>query len=475
MEKKSTISQFPPVVAVLGHVDHGKTSLLDAIRKSGVAEKEFGSITQKIGASSVEIEHEGKKRKITFIDTPGHEAFAKMRGRGAQAADVGILVVSSVDGVMPQTKESISLLKASGMPFIVALTMSDREGKNPEKVKGQLGSEGIALEGLGGDTPVIEVSAKDGVNIKELLELILLVQELHAEENKSSDKFSGIVIESTHDMRVGPKATVVVKNGKISLRDEIETESTKGRARTLINDRGKMLQVAEKGDAVELLGFEKVPSVGEIVYKKGEMDSNEEQKDETKKSLYDEDLLTLVIVADTQGSLEAILSALPQNINIVLQKTGEVTTADVLFGKSVGALVLGFNVRIKPEVAKLAITEKVLVKNYSLIYEMLDEIKDAVEGKELSLQEEVYGAAKILASLPFEKTKVMGVSVIEGRIAKGDRIRLIRGEEELGEANITSVRKGKEITSKVEKGEEAGIIVSPFLDFGVGDVIISHS
>ena len=482
MDKKITaIQDFPPVVAVLGHVDHGKTTLLDTIRKTSVAAREHGGITQKIGASSVEVEHEGGKRRITFIDTPGHEAFAKMRGRGAQAADIGLLIVSSVDGVMPQTKESISLLKTSNVPYIVVLTKSDDQGKNPEKTKQQLVKEEVMIEGYGGQVPIIEVSAKTGENIKELLDLILLVNDVHPKAStvNSSSSLSGIVIESKQDPKAGPKATVVIKNGTISVRDDITTGEMSGRVRSLITDSGKQVQIASVGDAVEVLGFEKAPTVGNTVYKGGETPSfakaSEGKQEEDKRVLDGEEIISLILVADTLGSLEAIIAALPPKINLISKKTGEITSADVLLAKSTGALVLGFNIKIRPDIAKLGSAEKVLVKNYSIIYEMLDEIKDVVDGKALSLLEEVYGTAKVLASFPFDKQTVMGIKVLEGRVAKGDKVRIERGEKVIGEGYINSVRQAKVSTSKVEAGVEAGIIIGPSIDFTIGDMVICHS
>ncbi|MCL6096748.1 MAG: GTP-binding protein [Patescibacteria group bacterium] len=481
---------YPPVVAVLGHVDHGKTTLLDAIRKTSIALGEHGGITQKIGASSIEITHEGKKRKITFIDTPGHEAFSLMRTRGVQAADIGLLVVSSVDGVMPQTKESIQLLKASKIPFIVVLTKSDDPNKNPEKAKQQLLKEEVLLENYGGDIPVLEVSAKTNTNIKELLELILLVFDMkkHSGFYKFSpnNPFSAIVIESKLDQKSGPRATLIVKNGTILLRDEIVCTDISGRVRTIINDLGQRLEKATVGDAVEVLGFEQVPKVGEVVFKKSEkavqdpiqIPASEAEGGEVKElgpnTDIDTNVLSVIICADSQGTLEAIVNQMPERIKIAMAKTGDIETSDVLFAKSVGAIILGFNIKIKPEVVKLAATEKIILKNYFLIYEMMDEIQDLLDGKILSLQEEVFGTAKILARFPFEKTEVLGIVVTDGRIARGDRVRVMRGEEAIGEANISSVRQGKETVSKVEKGQEAGIILSPFLDFTIGDVLISH-
>lgn len=477
MDKKNTENQFfPPVVAVLGHVDHGKTTLLDTIRKTSIAAREHGGITQKIGASSVEITHEGEKRRITFIDTPGHEAFAKMRGRGAQAADIGLLIVSAVDGVMPQTKESIALIKASGVPYIVVITKIDSEEKNPEKAKKQLAAEEVMLEGYGGDVPLIEVSAKTGSNIKELLDLILLVNDLHPkkEEISPNSPLKAVVIESKQDPKAGAKASIVIKNGKIAVRDEINAGKVTGRVRSLISDNGAQVKEAGIGEAVEILGFETAPTVGDIVYKGTEI-AVKESEDENSRNAHDETAISLILVADTLGSLEAILASLPPKINVISKKTGEITTADVLMAKSIGALVLGFNIKIKPDVTKLASTEKVLVKNYTIIYEMIQEIEDVVEGKRLSLLEEIYGVAKILASFPYEREKVMGIKVLEGRVAKGDKVRIERGEEVIGEGYINSVRTGKEQTSKVETGSEAGIIVGPALDFTIGDMVICHS
>jgi translation initiation factor IF-2 len=475
MDAKTTInSSFPPVVAVLGHVDHGKTTLLDTIRKTSIAAREHGGITQKIGASSVEIDHEGKKRRITFIDTPGHEAFSKMRGRGAQAADIGLLIVSSVDGVMPQTKESISLLKASGVPYIVVLTKSDSEQKNPEKAKQQLMAEQVLLEEYGGDVPAIEISSKTGLNIKELLDLILLVNDLHPKPDDISlaSPLKAIVIESKQDPKAGAKASIVIKNGKIAVRDEVTTGQVSGKVRSLILDSGEQVKEAGIGEAVEVLGFDKAPSVGEMVTRGSESPLNEPNEE---KAVRDEGAISLILVADTLGSLEAILASLPEKINVISKKTGEITTADVLLAKSVGALVLGFNIKIRPDVAKLALTEKTLVKNYTIIYEMLQEIEDVVEGKRLSLLEEIYGVAQVLASFPFDKQVVMGIKVLEGRVAKGDKVRIERGDEVIGEGYINSVRVGKDQTSKVESPLEAGIIVGPAIDFAIGDMVICHS
>ena len=475
---------FPPVVAVLGHVDHGKTSLLDAIRKTNIAEREHGGITQKIGASSIEVMHEGNKRRITFIDTPGHEAFSKMRGRGTQAADIGILVISAVDGVMPQTKESIGLLKDSKLPFIVAITKVDDPKKLVDKTIDQLLKEEVMIEGYGGDVPFIEVSAKEGLNIQKLLDLILLVFDLKIDAkfypHSKEGQFKGIVIESKLDQKRGSVASVVVKNGELSLKDDLYSDEGKlGKVRNLVSAEGLNVKGASVGEAVEILGFEKAPSVGSII-SNTPVDLQAQTIAESSLSTspfdrVDENVVAIVLCADTLGSLEAIKNSLPDKARVVREKTGEIEVSDVLYAKSTGAIVLGFNVKLKPEILKLAKTEKILVKIYTIIYEMIDEISDFVKGKLEAMQEEVLGIGKILASFPFEKTKVMGIKVQEGRVAKNDKLRLLRGEEIIGESHVTSVRIGKEQASKLEEGQEGGIIISPFLDFTIGDMVLSHN
>jgi translation initiation factor IF-2 len=472
---------YPPVIAVLGHVDHGKTTLLDAIRKTNIADREHGGITQKIGASEIEINHEKRLRKITFIDTPGHEAFSQMRGRGVKAADIALLIVALNDGIKPQTKESIELLKTSKTPFIVVLTKSDLPDTSVEKVKQQLLKEEITLESYGGDVPSIEVSAKTNHNVKELLDLILLIYDVNHDKFNFSSKndLEAIIIESKLDPKAGPKATAVVKNGVLKVRDEVWAGNIKGKIRSLVNDKGKQVNEVTVGEAVEILGFEDVPKVGEVVTVKPEEEKELVKLDtdiqEQEPHALQDKMPTFIICADTYGSLEAIISSLPQDLKIASSKTGDIESSDVLFAKSVNAVILGFNIKIKPDVLKLAETEKVLLRNYSLIYEMIEEVEDLLEGKRLALEEQVYGIAKILASFPFEKTKALGISVIEGRVAKGDRVRIMRGEEIIGESHINSVRIGKDQTSKVEKGQEAGIVISPLLDFTIGDMLICHN
>ncbi|MCL5970454.1 MAG: GTP-binding protein [Patescibacteria group bacterium] len=481
MVKNNNKNWYPPVVAVLGHVDHGKTTLLDAIRKTSVAQREHGGITQKIGASKIDIVQDGNKKSINFIDTPGHEAFSKMRSRGAIASDIGLLIVSSVDGVMPQTREGIGLLKASSIPYIVVLTKADLPTKNSEKVKQQLLKEEVMVEGYGGQIPVIEVSAKTGENVKELLDLILLVYELNEKlyENRSeSNQFKAIVIESKLDQRSGPKATIVIKDGTVNQREELISDPPAGgpaKVKTIINDKGEQQNSATVGMAVEILGFQKVPAVGSIIYKKDQVSIQQPAGREVEtidKEKLAGSLISVILRTDTEGSLEAITNSLAPEIFIISQKTGEITPADILLAKSTGSIIIGFNIKVAPDVLKQARTEKVLLKNYSIIYELLDELKDAMEGKILSQQEEIYGRAKVLASFPYEKTKVLGIAVLDGRVAKGDKVRIERKDEVIGESFISSARQGKNQVSKIEKGQEGGVIISPQVDFTIGDMVI---
>jgi translation initiation factor IF-2 len=485
-ESTDQSKHFPPVVAVLGHVDHGKTTLLDAIRKSSIVDTEKGGITQKIGASSVEIEHEGTKRWITFIDTPGHEAFGKMRGRGAQAADVALLIISLADSVKPQTRESIEVLKSTDTPFIVVLTKSDLPDVYPDKSKKDLAKEGVSVEGFGGDIQVIEVSAKTGSNIKELLDLILLIFDLHEDSldtpKSENAPLQAIVIESKLDPKAGSKATVVVKNGSLKVREMLKADNQVFKVRAVLNDEGKNVESATIGEAIEVFGFEKAPQVGSIVTHESEPTESSQsavEKPRAKEAVYkrveEHKGLSVILVADTQGSLEAIISSLPEGVKVVSKKTGEVTDADILLAKSTGSLILSFNVKVKPKMVTLALSEKVLVRNYDVIYELLDEVHDAQEGKLQSQMEQIYGTAKILQKFPFDKSFAFGITVTDGRIAKGDRVRILRGEEKIGETSIKSLRIGKDPLSKVEAGREAGIVFNAPLDILVGDMILSHS
>ncbi|MBI2036544.1 translation initiation factor IF-2 [Candidatus Microgenomates bacterium] len=460
-----------PVVAILGHVDHGKTSLLDAIAKTNVAIREHGGITQGIGAFTVV----SNSHSITFIDTPGHEAFAKMRSRGASAADIAVLVVAADDGVMPQTKESIAHIKQAKIPLAVAVTKIDLPGANIEKVKQQLVKEGLTLEGAGGDIPVVPVSSKTGKGLANLLEMIILLSQMANINSSKTAEFEGVIIESKLDRKKGALATVIVKNGTLHVGEEIVAEEVLGKVRALLNDRGENVKEASCGQPAEILGFASVPPVGAKVMGKGKSPQLSHLPQVKTQQSAEGRRLGIILKAENQGVLEAISESLPQDdINIIFSSTGDPTQADILLAKSTSAIVVGFNSAVSQSVSKLAETEGVLVKTYRLIYELIKELKEAAElFQEGKAPEIVSGKAKILAIFPFDKKKVAGCKVLEGRLSKGDKVKVLRGEDILGEARIVSIRKGKEEVNKAETAAECGILLSAQLDFEPADMILS--
>lgn len=465
----------PPIVAVLGHVDHGKTSLLDAIRKTNVVAREHGGITQAIGAFSTTT--------ITFIDTPGHEAFAKMRSRGVKACDIVILVVASDDGVMPQTKEAISHIKEAKIPFVVALTKADVAGANPEKVKQQLLAEGVGLEGMGGEVPVVSVSSKTGEGIDDLLEVILLVGQLTGIKGVESDPLEAVVIEAARDKRKGTVASLIIQKGTLAVGDEVVAEGITGKIRAIVTDTGATIKMATPGMPVEVLGFSDIPMVGTKVTKRGEAVVQQEalslppNKEIAVPAPIDPETrrLPVILKGNTQGSLEAILQSIPKDeVKIILATSGDPSEGDILLAKATSAIVIGFNTTISGSVAKLAETEGIIVKNYKLIYELLDELDEVIAlFKQGKAQEIILGKAQILALFPYDKKTVAGCKIIEGRIARGDKIRIERERTPIGEARIVSLRQGKEEVGKVESGAECGIILSVQLDFVPSDMILS--
>lgn len=465
----------PPVVAVLGHVDHGKTSLLDAIRKTDVARREHGGITQAIGAYQIEVATKEGAKKITFIDTPGHEAFAKMRARGTNASDTAILVVAADDGVMPQTKESIAHIKEANLPFVVALTKSDLPSAIADKVKQQLIKAGVTLEGLGGDVPVVAVSSKTGKGISDLLEVILLVGQMANIQGSPAGEFEGVVIEAKRDRRKGVLATVIVKNGTLAVGDEVFAQHVAGKVRALFTDIGQSVREALPSTPVGVLGFSDVPSVGARVTKgkKEEVVANDSQAQRAAET--QNPRLAIILKADSFGSLEAIAqSMLSEDIKTISATSGEPTEADVLLAKAVNAIIVGFNVAVPSSVAKLAESEGVLIKTYKLIYELIEEILEAVAlFKKGKAPEAILGKAKVLAIFPYEGKKVAGCKVLEGRIAKGDKVKIERDGQILGEGRIASLRRGKEDITKAEMGSECGILLSASLDFAPSDMLLS--
>lgn len=486
-DKESQIAarSYPPVVSVVGHVDHGKTTLLDAIRKSDIAASEKGGITQKIGASQIEIIHEGKSRKITFIDTPGHEAFSNMRKRGVSASDIALLVVAADDGVMPQTQESIKRVKEAGIPFIVVITKADLPTANVERVKQQLLKEEVLLEGLGGDVPYIAVSAKTGEKIHDLLDLILLVYDLQQVKKSEEEALQAVVIESWLDKRRGNLATIVIKQGKLSVGDKLFSDKEVGKVRALINPSGESIKFALPGEAVEIFGVKEILPVGSLVFNK---ETHEEllpqvsTKAQVKVPINIAELLSkkeekefkIVLKTQSLGELEAIKNSLPPGVKVEYEGQGDITASDILLAKDFGATIIGFNTNITSEAKTLAENEKVLYRIYNIIYELLDELADVMAGIEKAAQEVVLGRASVIASFGEGEARVLGLRVLEGRLALSDNVRLLRDNKVIGEGKIASLKRGKTDVKEVAKGLECGATISPFIDFAPGDVLISY-
>jgi translation initiation factor IF-2 len=450
-----------PIVVVLGHVDHGKTTLLDAIRKTNVASREAGGITQSIGASVV--------GGITFIDTPGHAAFSKMRSRGGKVADIAILVVACDDGVAPQTKEAIQIIKETGIPYIVAATKIDVAGVNPEIVRGQLEKEEITFEGRGGNTPFIPLSAKTGAGIPQLLEVINLLSEVNEIKGDPLAPVDAYVIESGKE-KMGPAATIVVKNGSIKVGETIFVEDIETKVRALFDDLGKGIKEVLPGLPAQIIGFSKVPPVGARVSKeKVAFEAKVEVKTPYERKKVKEDEIAIVVKAGSVGSLEAVIASLPPKVVVVDSGVGDVTGSDILLARGVGAKVFAFESKIPGDVAKLAEAEKVKCERFEIIYELIQKLEEILKGGKV----EILGKATVSAIFPFNDKKIAGSKVTFGKMNKGDRILLMRAEKEIGKAKIISIKKQKLDVAQVGQSEEFGALIEPQLDFAVGDVLVS--
>lgn len=474
----------PPVVTILGHVDHGKTTLLDYIRKSNVAAKEHGGITQSIGA--YQITHNSEL--ITFIDTPGHAAFEKMRSRGAQVADIAVLVVAVDDGVMPQTVEAIKHIQQAKVPMIVAVSKIDLPNVDKkvqlERIKKQLSDQKVLVEEYGGDIPIVPVSAKTGEGVKELLETINLVAEMSELKGNPGEKASGVVIESRSDKFKGPIATILVRDGTLKKGDALTTEKAVGKVKGMFDFQGKAVEEAGPSTPVEVLGFNETPGVGTklgvekgVTAQVGVMGLS--LVDKLKKS--QEEVLNVVIKADQEGSKEAIegyideLNSEKQHIKIISSSTGEVNDSDVKTAATTRAIVIGFNTQVAKSAQKIAETEHVMIRSYKIIYELMDELKEVVEGILKPGQiEEIFGRAQIIAEFPYGKEgRIAGCSVLEGTFSKGPKVRIVRDSQVIGETKIKSLKKVKEEVTKVEKGAECGMMFEPVVEFQVGDIVES--
>jgi len=480
----------PPIVAILGHVDHGKTTLLDYIRKSNITDREYGGITQKIGAYEITTEFkEYKTNKITFIDTPGHEAFTKLRARGADVADIALLLIDGKDSVMPQTVESISHIKAAKIPFIVVINKIDLPEVNPDKVKNDLLKYEVMTEGKGGTVPTALVSAKTGKGINELLETILFIAsdlKLNYDEKNPALAY---IIETKKDRR-GIVASAIIKEGTIKIADTLYVNNQKIKVKSLINDRGASISQVLPSSPFELLGFNDMPEVGGIIKQQSSVSKDQSITNDqlliTKKILTLEDVLKMPVVekklaaiikADSQGSVEALKNSLKDNanLNIILLAVGEINKSDIFLAKATKSIIIGYTVKTSAEAEDLAKQEKVIIKSYQIIYELLDELNEVAnlikekEEKEKNLK----GEARIIANFVIEREKIFGVSIIKGKINLGDQLECFRKNKLIGKTKLVSLKIRAKTVSEVKKGQEAGMIFGPPLDFVVGDVVKS--
>ena len=496
----------PPVVTIMGHVDHGKTTLLDSIRKSRVASGEAGGITQHIGAYHVDVEHNGEQQQIVFLDTPGHEAFTAMRARGTRVTDIAILVVAADDGVQPQTREAIGHAKAAEVPLLVAINKVDKPESNPDRIKQELTEQGLVPEDWGGDTTMVPVSALKGDNLDELLEMILLVAEVEELSANPDRPAKGTVIEANLDRNRGPVATLLVQNGTLRVGDSIVAGSVLGRVRAMVDDTGAKVEAATPSFAVEILGLSDVPEAGDEfdVYQ----DEKEARAIADRRSIEQRDTrllqtlssrrislstisaqaqegelkeLNLIIKADVQGSVEAILGSLqqlPQNevqIRTLLASPGEVTETDVDLAAASGAVIIGFNTTLASGARQAADREGVDIRQYNIIYKLLDEIQGAMEGLlDPEQVEEALGQVEVRAVFPVGRGAVAGCYVLSGKIVRNCKIRVRRGNKIVHEGDLSSLKRMKDDVKEVNTGFECGIGAAKFSDWKEGDIIEAY-
>ena len=499
VDDPKTLKDRPPVVTVMGHVDHGKTSLLDAIRNTSVSTHEAGGITQHIGAYQVVCQ--GKK--IVFLDTPGHEAFTAMRARGAQITDVAILVVAADDGVMPQTVEAIDHAKSAGVPIIIAINKIDKPGANPDRVKQELMEYGLVSEEYGGDTIMVPVSAKQRIGIDDLLENILLVAEVEELKANPNREARGVIIEAKLDKGRGSVATVLVQSGTLRIGDSIVVGTAYGHVRAMINDRGDNVKKAGPSMPVEILGLNDVPSAGDILAAVDEKQARSiaearlgnQRRDLIKSKSVSLDALfqqiqqgdikdlNIVVKADVQGSVEALNSALlglnkndEVRVSIVHSGVGAVSESDIMLATASKAIVIAFNVRPDANARRLADTENVDIRTYRVIYDALNDVKDAMSGMlKPKYKEVIQGRVEIRQVMRFSKALVAGSYVLEGKIHNNSKIRILRDNVELFDGEIDSLRRFKDEVKEVAAGYECGISIVDFRDFTEGDIIEAYT
>ncbi|MFZ2053957.1 MAG: translation initiation factor IF-2 [Candidatus Aminicenantales bacterium] len=489
----------PPVVTIMGHVDHGKTTLLDAIRSSNLVGKESGGITQHVGAYRVIFNN----RPITFIDTPGHEAFTQLRARGAKVTDIVILVIAADDGVMPQTKEAISHARAAGVPIIVAINKIDKAEADADRVKQQLSKEGLLVEDWGGQTISVEVSAKEKKNLADLLEMILLLADVIELKANPKVEAQGVILEARLDPKKGPLATVIIQHGVLTPTAAFISGTILGKVRALFGENGKALQRAEPSMPVEVLGFADVPVSGDffqvvpnlqtakkIVAHRLSLVKKEEPQRVERVSL--DDLfkkieegavkeLSLIIKADVQGSVEVLREILPPlasddiKIKIIHFATGNITESDVLLASASNAVILGYNVQPSQKVIDLAKRENVEIRSYNVIYKLTEDIRDALAGMLEPVEKEVYlGRAEIrrIFQIPRVGT-IAGCYVLDGKITRHAEARVMRGQEVVVQGRIVSLKRIKENVTEVAKGLECGIGLDKSKNIQEGDVIVA--
>jgi len=487
----------PPIVVVMGHVDHGKTTLLDTIRKTNVAQREKGGITQHIGASVVQLPD---GRKITFLDTPGHEAFTSLRARGAQVTDIAVLVVAADDGVMPQTVEAINHAKAFNVPIIVAVNKIDKPGADPQRVRRELSELGLIPEEWGGDTIFVDVSAKTGQNVESLLEYILLMAEILELKARVEGPAKGTVIESKLDKQKGPTATLLVQDGTLRVGDPVVAGTTYGKIRAMFDDKGRKLNSAGPSTPVEVLGFEELPMAGDTFIviedeKKARQiaeirKQKKEQQEKLSRGLMLEEVfkkieegelkeLKLILKTDTVGSLEALKKSLTElstqevSVRILHGAVGGITENDVMLAKASQAIIIGFNTRPDLKAKETAEREKVDIKLYSIIYEAIEDVKNALRGMLKPVQKEVVlGSAEVRATFKIKGVgTVAGCYVLDGKMVRNANARLIRDGVVIYTGKIESLKRFKEDVQEVSRGFECGVKLKDYNDVKVGDII----
>jgi translation initiation factor IF-2 len=498
-----SLQRRPPVVTIMGHVDHGKTTLLDSIRKTKVAQGEAGGITQHIGAYHVDVDHDGKSHQIVFLDTPGHEAFTAMRARGTRVTDIAILVVAADDGVRPQTIEAISHAKAAEVPLIVAINKVDKETANPDRVKQELMEHGLVPEEWGGDAIMVPVSALAGDNLDSLLEMIVLVAEVEDLQANPDRLARGTVIEANLDKARGPVASLLVQNGTLRVGDSLVAGPVLGKVKAMLDDRLHRVKVAGPSFAVEVLGMNDVPAAGDefevyadektarAVADKRMLEQRQSRLQQAMASrrvtlntisaqVQEGDLkdLNLLLKADVQGSIEAILAALqqlPQNevqIRVLLAAPGEISETDVDLAAASGAVIIGFNTTLAPGARQSADRLGVDVRDYEVIYNLLDDIQGAMEGLlDPEMVEEPLGQVEVRAVFPVRKGAVAGCYVLSGKVTRNCNLRVVRGGEVVYTGKLDSLKRMKEDAKDVAAGFECGIGIDNFSDWKEGDII----